>query len=528
MNNKKRKHSEGDTPLRKKMMLQETSKGIIPTKMTLDFDIPSHWGRPEWIIPNSGRERFPGDWKNTFPLDITFQMVDIDYEIQGKWNYKGSDPVTVIRIYGTTLKGNSVCCRVVGFRPYMYLECNQKKLPSTAQVHEDIERRLKEKFMVQKEGMKKYGADWDTYTYWQPQKGQYWRARHRYVESVRLVKRTNLYGYHGEQYYLKVSFFSPREIPTVRDALWKGEWGPAYPKQTYECDFLFVLRFMVDKGIVGGGWVKVRVDQKAIIKDTQKQSSCQIEVQVVPDSIEGIAPVGKWNISAPLRIVSFDIECAGRRGHFPDPEIDPVIQIANFGVIHGEQPVSGSAFKTAPPFVYNIFQWKDCAAVESDPPGAQTLVFETEMEMLLGWKKFIDVVDPDMLSGYNIIDFDIFFLLKRAEALGIGDMFSSLSRLKERACKIREGNFSSKAYGNRKRKEIDMPGRIQFDLLPIMRRDYKLRSYSLNSVATKFLGAQKTVFYFLNCAFFHMLPLAFRVLHRPKSSNFCNASNATR
>ncbi len=29
------------------------------------------------------------------------------------------------------------------------------------------------------------------------------------------------------------------------------------------------------------------------------------------------------------RILSFDIECAGRKGIFPEPEKDPVIQIAN-------------------------------------------------------------------------------------------------------------------------------------------------------------------------------------------------------
>ena len=32
---------------------------------------------------------------------------------------------------------------------------------------------------------------------------------------------------------------------------------------------------------------------------------------------------------APFRILSFDIECAGRKGIFPEPEHDSVIQIAN-------------------------------------------------------------------------------------------------------------------------------------------------------------------------------------------------------
>ena len=32
---------------------------------------------------------------------------------------------------------------------------------------------------------------------------------------------------------------------------------------------------------------------------------------------------------APARILSFDIECAGRKGIFPEPSHDPIIQIAN-------------------------------------------------------------------------------------------------------------------------------------------------------------------------------------------------------
>jgi DNA polymerase elongation subunit (family B) len=35
-----------------------------------------------------------------------------------------------------------------------------------------------------------------------------------------------------------------------------------------------------------------------------------------------------WLKMAPLRVLSFDIECAGRKGHFPEAGTDPVIQIA--------------------------------------------------------------------------------------------------------------------------------------------------------------------------------------------------------
>ena len=37
----------------------------------------------------------------------------------------------------------------------------------------------------------------------------------------------------------------------------------------------------------------------------------------------------------------------------------------------------------------------------------------------------------------------------------------------------------------------DIDGRVQFDVLQIVQRDYKLRSYTLNAVSAEFLGEQK-------------------------------------
>jgi DNA polymerase delta subunit 1 len=57
--------------------------------------------------------------------------------------------------------------------------------------------------------------------------------------------------------------------------------------------------------------------------------------------------------------------------------------------------------------------------------------------------------------------------------------------------KLKNTKFSSKAYGTRENKETSMEGRVQLDVLQIMLRDFKLRSYSLNSVSNHFLGEQK-------------------------------------
>ena len=62
---------------------------------------------------------------------------------------------------------------------------------------------------------------------------------------------------------------------------------------------------------------------------------------------------GEWSHVAPLRILSFDIECAGRKGIFPEPEKDPVIQIANMVVRQGEKE----------PFIRNVFTLDTCAQI---------------------------------------------------------------------------------------------------------------------------------------------------------------------
>jgi DNA polymerase delta subunit 1 len=49
-----------------------------------------------------------------------------------------------------------------------------------------------------------------------------------------------------------------------------------------------------------------------------KAGLCQLEADVHFADLISHAPEGEWLGMAPLRILSFDIECAGRPGIFPD------------------------------------------------------------------------------------------------------------------------------------------------------------------------------------------------------------------
>ena len=164
--------------------------------------------------------------------------------------------------------------------------------------------------------------------------------------------------------------------------------------------------------------------------------------------------------------------------------------------------------------------------------------FEDERSLLLRWRDLVLEADPDILIGYNIVNFDLPYLLNRAETLKI-PQFWTWGRLRHRCsravvmlhcasrvhrsrhisaggggggggggrprhastsgsqhltcrkCRMRDARFSSKAYGTHDFKEITIEGRVQFDLLQAIQRDHKLSSYSLNSVSAHFLGEQK-------------------------------------
>lgn len=101
-------------------------------------------------------------------------------------------------------------------------------------------------------------------------------------------------------------------------------------------------------------------------------------------------PEGEWSKVAPLRILSFDIECQGRKGYFPEAERDPVIQIANSLSVYGDAKKG--------PIVQNVFTLGGCLPIV----GAQVISSNTEEDMLLKWRTFVHASDADIFTGYNV------------------------------------------------------------------------------------------------------------------------------
>ncbi|KAG8882581.1 DNA-directed DNA polymerase delta [Tulasnella sp. 331] len=374
----------------------------------------TRWGRPSLTPLNPKTDA------------IIFQQTDIE-EIQ-------SGSALELRLYGVTEAGHSVLAHVTNFLPYFYIPTPR--------------------------GF----ADGDMDSFKATLNNQ---VQPNSVHSVKTVKKRSLWGYRGEDMvlFLKIT----RGECDFRDLF-------PEPITTYESNIAYTLRFMVDRQVIGMNWIEVPANKYALRTTKGKTSSCQIEFDVRYDQFISHAAEGEWSKMAPLRILSFDIECAGRKGIFPEADKDPVIQIANMVTRQGESA----------PFVRNIFTLEDCAHIV----GSQVLSFDDEADMLVAWRDFIAEVDPDVVIGYNIANFDLPYLMDRAKALK-ATKFPFLGRMHGVRTQIKDTHFSSKAYGQRDSKETQLDGRLQLDMLQVMQRDYKLRSYSLNAVCAQFLGEQK-------------------------------------
>lgn len=145
--------------------------------------------------------------------------------------------------------------------------------------------------------------------------------------------------------------------------------------------------------------------------------------------------------------------------------------------------------------IQNVFTLKGCLPIV----GAQVITSEEEEDMLMKWRTFLELSDPDIITGYNVQNFDIPYLLDRAAALskkgGASKTkmanFSLWGRIKNSRAKMKDTMFQSSAYGRRSNVETTIDGRVIFDMLPYMQRNHKLSSYTLNSVCSEFLGQQK-------------------------------------
>lgn len=117
--------------------------------------------------------------------------------------------------------------------------------------------------------------------------------------------------------------------------------------------------------------------------------------------------------------------------------------------------------------------------------------FSDEVKLIDRFAEIIRILDPDIITGYNILGFDNKYILGRLKISNINDIIPNMGRLREEPTIEKEIKWKSSGYGNNIITLFEIPGRITIDLLPLVRRSYKLPKYTLEVVSQFFLGRGK-------------------------------------
>jgi DNA polymerase delta subunit 1 len=345
------------------------------------------------------------------------------------------------------------------------------------------------------------------------------------LHRLSVVEAKSIYGYSGEPHapFLKIEVTTPFHIHAVRD-VWTGYTSPETGAtthglrlevsrdtglpvlyederggtETFNSNVDAVQQFMVDTGLVGCQWVRVDTLGECLSQDRRSSASCAHEWHVtefVPEDLDAVAEL------APLRVLAFDLEAAGRRGVFPQAAHDPVIQIALYFEVGG--------VALDPPVLLSL---KACDPIE----GAEVLCFEDEGELLRAFRDLAVAFDVDVFTGFNILNFDFPYLHDRAAALSgvpprefasltpeesddtsgssVVVHFDNMSRVRGSTLGLRETEYQSAQTGKRKRTRVLLPGRVCMDMLVVIQNSaHRLDSYSLKACAEHFLKTDNKV-----------------------------------
>jgi len=461
------------------------------------------------------REPLPNEYENKFfnRKDIVFQIIDwksndIYYkkeeerknekteesydededdedEEPKKKNY--GEKKLVIRGYGVTENGNSICVHIENFKPRFFFKIpnnwtNQKFNQFKSIVMDKVE-------PFQKDGLFEAG----------------------------IVKKKEFYGFTNNEYFLfgvfafknQSSYYAYLRVMREKKIFFRyTNEEYFFGDKLYETKVSSLLRFFHVRNLDPSGWMKVNANKYK--RNIPSLTRAQLDITI---DYNEISKVDKTSIGK-LVVASFDIECCSADGSFPkfDRKNDPVIQIGTTVYISGENVCKLKYIATL----------GLCEPIEEEDPNCKLIVesFRTERDVILGWASFIQKLDPDIITGFNIWGFDWEYLYKRAESGNGGQVpsyhgifFRKLQRLinphdsypllrklesrdideneKKKIDLLTVQDLSSSALGVNILKFIDIEGIVQFDLYKVVQRDHKLDSYKLDNIAKHFMKQQK-------------------------------------
>jgi len=369
------------------------------------------------------------------------------------WNVDEEPTQSTIYIFGITEHNRTICIRVHDFQPSVYVE-----LPDTIEWTRSMWCAMRDKL--------------DSLL------GQQQSLSCELVYKKRLYyANTDAKGAVRTFPYLHMKFASikaARKLQYVANRSLSVQ-GTTVPKCSFhELSATSILQLMCEQDIPSCGWVRA-LD---VHECNERQTTCADEFTCSFRNLRRVTDQVYASVSVKPVVCSFDIECNSTiQSAMPNAEhpLDVVFQIS-------------MCFQTPDSEKTQVL----LSLGALDPLENTTVVtFASEKELLMGFIKHIKKYNPHVVIGYNIFQFDLPYMLRRAERLGVQGEFMRLGMMRIKEDKLVRVNWASKAYSTQDFQYIDMYGRLMVDMLPVIQRNYKFASYKLGTVADHFLGTTK-------------------------------------
>jgi DNA polymerase delta subunit 1 len=382
-----------------------------------------------------------------------------------------------MRCFGVTREGNSITCKITGFKPFYYIKVDSSF--NRVQLHHFLN------YVSGSWMLKRY-----------PNALVKENGKHKSC----IVEKKDLFGFRNGKYYkyVKLVFSSYTALMKSRYMFKKPVSIPNVTKRPtkfklYESNFEGFMRYCHMKDIRMAGWIRLPAGK---YKPTNDTASTQLEVEIDRRSVISLPHVQDM---APFLQASWDIEVYSHDHTFPDPQ-------KKIRTEDGNVTKPNEIFQIAT--TYKYYGDKDCLVKHlltlkhSSPiPGENVIVEEcrNERELIKRWVDTVAAMDPDVFYTYNGDSFDCMYLVERAIIYGLvaedkrsGYVLSKMGRLTGTPCVVKREYFSSSAYGDSEFTRLYVPGRLNYDLLIHYKRGMKkYPSYKLDYIANEILGEGK-------------------------------------
>lgn len=388
--------------------------------------------------------------------EITFRIIDwYIEEIQ--------DAEMVVHLSGLNKLNQQIYCKVLGFRPHCYLELpiTKKWNKTNASIlFEYIQKKIKE---CPPDSWKLETRKLDMYSL----RRQFLRINFNTKNSYRHLGNTTKY---------------PWKIPDL------GEF-PANSFKLHEQNINDEVKFGIRRDIDPSGWISVKPLNLNNATYPKNFSKCHHSIYCDARKVKRSTRYTQDDQIDPL-VCSYDIELhsVNRKSSSPTPEKEGnVITMITLAFGRTSQPFEKWDIHTV-----SLYDCEPRTGVLYDCGGS-------EKKLLKMFAKIVRKMQPDVITGYNINGFDWGAILIRAKLHGLISSIDGfhvleecfqMGKLKESKDFIKDISWGSSARGSQEKKYVKLMGVLNFDLFTEVSFNYKLPTYKLAYVSSKFLGGE--------------------------------------